>query len=553
MNKRISVAFISSLTFFGLLSPLNSLAEEGALVTTSETSAQADYVAAGDKLLQQNDYKGAIAEYDKALKLNENELGAHSGRAVALSLLGDYQGSEESYSKAILLDRKNSHLFYGRGAVLVRMHKSKEAVENFDEALKLEPNMADALYSRAGEYCNLNKFPEAIADYNKTLESDPKYIDAIRDRGLTFFQMGEYEKASDDFDRYCPLTKESDTGLMIYRGFASLLLGKTIVATNQLQDYIETSKDAGKDTLIAAYCAAVASKEYGDEGRAEQILEIATKRAPIKEWPYPLVQYFRKQISADDVVAAAGDNKKHLTEAHFYLGLALSNSKDKGALQQFRWVTDNGDKASLEYGMARDEVSKLHQATMDRALFKAIRAHDTKRVEELLNNGANIQSQGNDGSDNTLVCATIHESPELVKLFLDKGVKPDSTLYDGRTALYFAAMNVENSDREKRAQVMQLLIDRGADVNACDQFGITPLMNAARTSNLPALRLLIDRHANVNLAVKAEKIDAAGGQTVAKEGDTALSMAKDELKHASEQKKSQALEIIKLLEQAGAK
>lgn len=553
MNKIISVACISGLTILGFFAPLNTIAEGTALDTSSETSTQSDYVTAGDRLLEQKDYKGAIAEYDKALKSNKNALGAHSGRAIALGLLGDFAGAEESYNKAILLDNKNSQLFYGRGAVLVRMHKSREAIQNFDEALKLEPNMAVALYSRAGEYCNLLQFPEAIADYNSTLKCDPNYIDALRDRGLTFFQMGEYEKARENLDRYCLLTAESDPMLIMYRGFASLMLGKMSFATNQFQSYIEKSKDTGKNTIIAAFCAALASKADGDDARAEKILEAATKQAPIKEWPFPLVQYFRKQVSADDVIAAAKDNKSNSTEAHFYVGLALSTSGMSGAPQQFRWVVDNGDKAILEYGMARDEITKLHQATMDRALFKAIQTHDTKRAEQLLNNGANIQSNGDDGGDNTLVSATIHENHELVKLFLDRGVSANSKLNDGRTALYFAAMDAANSDSLKGTQIIQLLIEKGADVDACDEFGITPLMNAARTSNLAAVKLLIDRHANVNLAVKSEKIDPAGGQTVAKEGDTALSMAKDELKHTSNQKRSQAIEIIKLLEQAGAK
>jgi tetratricopeptide (TPR) repeat protein len=552
----------------------NSFARDASTPESSVQSAQTDYVASGNKLLEQNDYKAAIAEYDKALKLNSNELGAHSGRAIAFGQLGDYKNALASYNLAIQLDGKSAHLFYGRGAVLVRMHNPKEAIQSFDEALKLEPTMAHALYSRAGEYCNLLEFEKAVVDYNSTLKTDPNYIDALRDRGLTFFQMGEYERARDDFDRFCRVTETPDPQLIMYSGFASLLTGRTSDATNEFQQFIRKSKEPSKDVLLSGYCAAVASKAEGNDTRASAILDEAAAKVPSKDWPYPLIQYIRGQQTIDGVLSAVAGNKDQLTEARFYIGLDLSFKGKREALQEFRWVVDSGNNAFLEYGMARDELAKLHQKTLDRALYKAIYASNNDKVKELLDNGADVKSGGEEGNDNTLITATIHENPELVTLFLDRGIKPDAKLSDGRTALYFAAMDVGHSNKSKGAELARILLDRGASVNASDEFGITPLMNAARTHNVPAVKLLIERHADVNRIVTSEKIDAAGGQTVAKKGDTALSMAKDELKYehqldefsvdvllsmADELKyvkpdtKAQIMETIALLEQAGAK
>jgi len=46
---------------------------------------------------------------------------------------------------------------------------------------------------------------------------------------------------------------------------------------------------------------------------------------------------------------------------------------------------------------------------------------------------------------------------------------------------------------------IEILIDRGADVNAADHAGNTPLHYASEMAHHPCIELLLDRHANVNV------------------------------------------------------
>lgn len=73
-------------------------------------------------------------------------------------------------------------------------------------------------------------------------------------------------------------------------------------------------------------------------------------------------------------------------------------------------------------------------------------------------------------------------------------VDPDT----GRSALHFAA-------RENRAEVVAILIDSKADINATDRTGKTPLTMAAENSAVDATKLLIERGADLN------KRDQIGG------------------------------------------
>ena len=47
-------------------------------------------------------------------------------------------------------------------------------------------------------------------------------------------------------------------------------------------------------------------------------------------------------------------------------------------------------------------------------------------------------------------------------------------------------------------QITELLLDKGADVNARDQFNETPLMKAARSGNTACLEFLLNRGARVD-------------------------------------------------------
>ena len=71
----------------------------------------------------------------------------------------------------------------------------------------------------------------------------------------------------------------------------------------------------------------------------------------------------------------------------------------------------------------------------------------------------------------------------------DVNAAHDDYLYIGITPLHWA----------KNKEVAELLITEGADVNAKNKAGITPLHGAVQTGNKEIAELLIDKGANVNV------------------------------------------------------
>lgn len=100
----------------------------------------------------------------------------------------------------------------------------------------------------------------------------------------------------------------------------------------------------------------------------------------------------------------------------------------------------------------------------------------------LLDRGAHMDSKDFLG-DPLLFCAAYHGSAAMVRLLLGRGAKPLGLGYHG-TILQHAVYG-------KSPEVFKLLIAGGADINAADKWGETPLMTAAREGDLSVTASLL--------------------------------------------------------------
>ena len=95
------------------------------------------------------------------------------------------------------------------------------------------------------------------------------------------------------------------------------------------------------------------------ESEARTFLDEATANCDPAVWPYPVIRYLRRDLSADDLLAAATDLDKK-TEAQAYLGLDLALAGQReGAVPHLQWVKENGRKNFSEYTFAVTELHRL--------------------------------------------------------------------------------------------------------------------------------------------------------------------------------------------------
>jgi tetratricopeptide (TPR) repeat protein len=96
-----------------------------------------DYLDEGNAKSEAKDYRGAIADYTKAIEIDPEFSYAYGLRGNAKFTLYDYRGSIIDYSKAIELDPNNSTMYAMRGISRFLLHEKEGACFDWSKAGEL--------------------------------------------------------------------------------------------------------------------------------------------------------------------------------------------------------------------------------------------------------------------------------------------------------------------------------------------------------------------------------------------------------------------------------
>jgi ankyrin repeat protein len=157
---------------------------------------------------------------------------------------------------------------------------------------------------------------------------------------------------------------------------------------------------------------------------------------------------------------------------------------------------------------ARPGAGVLYNAS---PLFLAVFTGDRETVKLLLAKGADVQRKMNMLGffpNSPLFLAATFDDVETLKILLDAGADVKEKDQDGLTALHWAVLC-------NHPQIVKTLAAHGADLNAVDRFGYTPLLYAAHVDFGDAETAKVLLTAGANAKVKT------------KEGKTAAMLAQD--------------------------
>ena len=114
-------------------------------------------------------YKGAVADYDKAIQLKPDYAKAYGNRGYAKYILGQHFAAITDYDKALQLKPDIAEVYSNRGVVKASLGQHIAAIADFDKAIHLEPGFADAYSNRGITKALLNRMPEAKQDLRTAL------------------------------------------------------------------------------------------------------------------------------------------------------------------------------------------------------------------------------------------------------------------------------------------------------------------------------------------------------------------------------------------------
>jgi ankyrin repeat protein len=218
---------------------------------------------------------------------------------------------------------------------------------------------------------------------------------------------------------------------------------------------------------------------------------------------------------------------------------------------------------------SREEI-----AAQQAGFFGAIRKGDAKSVKAFIDNGADVNAKDDYSGDTASILASNNPGyTEIVRMLIDAKADVNARGNGGQTALLWASWDPIWTGNTRTAMV-RMLIDAKADVNANDDAGFTALIRASESntnsvltitdtngkaavrkiaSHREIIRMLIDAKADVN----AESKDGRTALVVAlyKRDAEIVRMLKeagaDDVR--AKQLMMRQAEIVRMLKYAGAK
>ena len=246
---------------------------------------------------------------------------------------------------------------YDKGIQFLSEGRQRDAITAFDKAIQLNPRSAEGYLGRGMAYNETGQNERALKDYDAALALNPQSAETYFNRGNAYSDLGQHERALRDYTEAIRLDP-THSGAVFNRSLASMFLRRAEAATDA-RAYVKLKGWKDNRAQYMAIFGAFGDRWAQRETEARQLLDEAAANCNTSAWPYPVIRYLRRDLSVDDLLAAATDLDKK-TEARAYLGLdlVLAGKQDE-AVTHLHWVKDNGKKSFSEYAFAVNELGRL--------------------------------------------------------------------------------------------------------------------------------------------------------------------------------------------------
>jgi serine/threonine protein kinase len=341
VTKSSSNGFLGMLTIIGFISGISFLiwhnvraADQSPIISSPVSRKTAtDLFDDGMKKYHKNDYKGAIADFNEAIRLKPDDAKTYNVRGLMKYYLADFQGAITDYNEAIRINPNYAEAYNNRGHAKTAFGNLQEVLADYNEALRLKPDYYIAYNNRGTAKSELGGDQQgAIADYNEAIRLKPDYPHSYFSRGMIKYYRGDKQGAIADYNEVIRL-KPNDDEAYYLRGLAKYDLGNKQKA---ISDYNEAIR-LNSNYALFYYNRGIAKSDLGD-----------------------------KQGAINDYTEAIRINQnwrnKSLEDAYYSRGLIKKERGDKQeALADFRKASElYQQQGNTEwYNKSRDRIKEL--------------------------------------------------------------------------------------------------------------------------------------------------------------------------------------------------
>jgi tetratricopeptide (TPR) repeat protein len=150
---------------------------------------------------KQEDYRGAIAAYNRAIQINSRYSYAYYKRGDVYYEQGKYRNSLNDFNRAIKLGINHVDAYNYRGLTRQKLVDNRGAIADYTQAISLDPQYYYAYDNRGNIYYKLKRYPQAIANYTQAIQINSNYIDAYINRSFARYEIGDLSNSINDLRR----------------------------------------------------------------------------------------------------------------------------------------------------------------------------------------------------------------------------------------------------------------------------------------------------------------------------------------------------------------
>jgi uncharacterized protein len=141
-----------------------------------------------------------------------------------------------------------------------------------------------------------------------------------------------------------------------------------------------------------------------------------------------------------------------------------------------------------------NEARALAESRSDLDVFEAAAIGDVDGLRSVLDEDPSLANAWSDDGFTPLHFAAFFGHPESARLLIDRGAELEARSTNREFALDSSPLHSAVAARQR--ETIEVLLDAGADVNAVQHQGYTPLLEAAQSGESELVELLLERGAD---------------------------------------------------------
>jgi Tfp pilus assembly protein PilF len=347
------------LPLFTLLLFVSSLAFTSIGHAISQKPYNAEkYFKDGVSLYEAGQYQQAIEAYKKAVQLDPESADANYNLGMSYSSLGQYKEAIEAYKRAIRIKPDYEAAYYNLGHAYSNLKQYDNSVKAFRDAIRRKPDYVEAYYGLGNAYLDSGKDEKAVHTFEEAIRLKPDNPYAYFNLGLLYFPAGPHAEAIDAFTQ--AIVRDPRYAEAYYnRAYAYLYMARGDSAASDAETYLKLKGWRAEHSQYMVIVAYFGYLQARNAANARKVLETAVERVDKSAWPYPAIEYLRRDISAKRLFSLADDEAKK-NEARVYIGINLSlQGQHEAALGHLRWVKEHTRWGAIERSLAVSEIDRI--------------------------------------------------------------------------------------------------------------------------------------------------------------------------------------------------